>query len=136
MTNLTCWMYISTAAIPRAEATQAIDTIVAVSRIRNQSLDVTGALIFSGDIFAQIIEGPAKAVAELRASISRDTRHEDIRTVAVGEQISRAFLGWSLAYSGASRFVARELGRIRGASLAEPHNASHDLRRLLGELAS
>jgi hypothetical protein len=136
MNELTCWMYISTATIPRADAAKAIDAIVAVSRGRNAALHVTGALIFSGDIFAQIIEGPAEAIAELRASISRDGRHGEILTVADGEQDRRELADWSLAYSGTSLFVARELDRIRAASVSEPFNSDCDLRRLLRELAS
>lgn len=136
MSDLTCWMYISTATIPRADAAQAIDAIVAVSRDRNAALDVTGVLIFSGDSFAQIIEGPAEAIAGLRASISRDVHHRNIQTVADGKQNRREFADWSLAYSGTSLFVARELDRIRAASVFEPYNSDRDLRRLLGELAS
>lgn len=136
MSDLTCWMYISTATIPRADAAQVIDAIVAISRGRNAALEVTGALIFSGDMFAQIIEGPAEAIAELRASITRDVRHREILTVADGEQDRREFADWSLAYSGTSLFVARELDRISAVRVSEPYNSNRDLRRLLGELAS
>ncbi|MBJ7439271.1 MAG: BLUF domain-containing protein [Sphingopyxis sp.] len=135
MSDLTCWMYISTATIPRAHAAQVIDAIVAISRGRNAALEVTGALIFSGDMFAQIIEGPAEAIAELRASITRDVRHREILTMADGEQNRRQFADWSLAYSGTALFVARELDRIRAARASEPYNSDRDLRRLLGELA-
>lgn len=136
MRDLTCWMYISTTIIPRAHAAQVIDAIVAVSRHRNAILEVTGALIFSGDSFAQIIEGPADAIADLRASISHDVRHREILTMADGEQTRREFADWSLAYSGTSLFVARELDRISAARVSEPYNSNRDLRRLLGELAS
>ena len=136
MSDLTCWMYISTATIPHAEAALVIDAIVAISRGRNAALNVTGALIFSGDSFAQIIEGPTDPIAELRASISRDVRHCEILTMAEGDQNRREFAGWSLAYSGTSLFVARELDRISAARVSEPYNANRDLRRLLGELAS
>lgn len=136
MRDLTCWMYISTTIIPRAHAAQVIDAIVAVSRHRNAILEVTGALIFSGASFAQIIEGPADAIADLRASISHDVRHREILTMADGEQTRREFADWSLAYSGTSLFVARELDRISAARVSEPYNSNRDLRRLLGELAS
>jgi hypothetical protein len=131
MNDLTFWMYISTANIPRTDAAQAIDAIVRVSRGRNAALKVTGALIFGGELFAQLIEGP-----ELRSSIARDERHGDILTMADGEQNRREFADWSLAYSGSSLFVARELERIRAARVFEPSYSNHDLRRLLGELAS
>jgi hypothetical protein len=136
MNDLTFWMYISTANIPRTDAAQAIDAIVRVSRGRNAALKVTGALIFGGELFAQLIEGPAESIVELRSSIARDERHGDILTMADGEQNRREFADWSLAYSGSSLFVARELERIRAARVFEPSYSNHDLRRLLGELAS
>lgn len=137
MSDLACWMYVSRATIAREEADKAIDAIVAVSRRRNAALDVTGALIFSGDSFAQIIEGPTEAIAELRASILRDERHGELLTVAEGTgQVSRDFAGWSLAYSGTALFVEREIERIRATAPAEPHHSQRDLRRLLGELSS
>lgn len=136
MSDLACWMYISRATIPREDADQAIDAIVAVSRPRNAALQITGALVFSGDSFAQAIEGPAEAVAELRALIARDMRHAELMTVADGEQSSRDFASWSLAYSGTAHFVAREIERIRAAIHSEPYHSQRDLRRLLGELSS
>ena len=56
--------------------------------------------------------------------------------MAEGEQNTREFAGWSLACSGTSLFVARELDRISAAMVSEPYNSNRDLRRLLGELAS
>ncbi|MGL3822989.1 BLUF domain-containing protein [Sphingopyxis sp. R3-92] len=136
MSNLACWMYVSRAHVPRECADEVIDAIVAVSRPRNAALQVTGALVFSGDSFAQIIEGPAEAVAELRACISRDSRHRELLTLVDGERSSRDFADWSLAYSGTALFVARELERIRADMHSEPHQSQRDLRRLLGELSS
>lgn len=129
-------MYVSRATIARQDADKVIDAIVAVSRPRNAALDVTGALIFSGDSFAQIVEGPAEAIAELRDTISRDERHRELLTVADGDKSSRDFANWSLAYSGTALFVEREIERIRATALAEPHHSQRDLIHLLGELSS
>ena len=129
-------MYVSRATIARQDADKIIDAIVAVSRPRNAELDVTGALIFSGDSFAQIIKGPAEAIAELRARISRDQRHRELLTVADGTKNRRDFADWSLAYSGTALFVEREIERIRAAVLAEPYQSQRDLGRLLAELSS
>lgn len=129
-------MYVSRATIARQDADKVIDAIACVSRPRNATLDVTGALILSGDSFAQIIEGPAEAIAELRATISRDERHRELLTVADGAKSSRDFANWSLAYSGTALFVEREIERIRATALAEPYHSQRDLRRLLGELSS
>lgn len=130
-------MYVSRATIAREDADKVIGAIAAVSRSRNAALNVTGALIFSGDSFAQIIEGPAAAIAELRACISRDERHGELLTVAEGAMLgARDFVDWSLAYSGTALFVEREIERIRATATAEPYHSQRDLRRLLGELSS
>ncbi|MDT1047295.1 BLUF domain-containing protein, partial [Pseudomonas aeruginosa] len=71
-----------------------------------------GALIFSGSRFAQFIEGPAESVATLRAAIERDVRHRNVTTIEADTSGARFFAGWSLAYSGHSTFVDRELRRI------------------------
>ncbi len=136
MSDLAYWMYVSRAAVAREDTDKIVDAIAAASRPRNAALDVTGALIFSGDSFAQIIEGPAKAIAELRVIISRDARHRALLTLAEGAKNSRDFVSWSLAYSGTALFVEREIERIRAAAQTEPHHAQRDLIRLLGELSS
>lgn len=135
MNGLSCWMYVSTAAISCAEAEQVVDEIVRLSRSRNAALAVTGALIFSGDSFAQVIEGPTDAIVEMRAAISRDTRHCEILTVADNRQRERDFADWSLAYSGTALFVARELDRIRVAHNKDSPRSRSDLKRLLTEFA-
>lgn len=83
-----------------------------VSLPRNRSLSVTGALLFTGARFVQYLEGPPSAIAELRASIMDDSRHENIQTIASGPYEHRLFLRWSLAYAGPSRFVA---GKVEDA---------------------
>ena len=45
-----------------------MQAIQAVSQSRNATLDVTGALIWTGERFSQFIEGPAASVAALRQS--------------------------------------------------------------------
>ena len=61
------------------------------------------------DTFAQIIEGPAAAVAALQASIARDPRHADVQTILSGPHEARLFDDWSLAYAGPSIFVSGEV---------------------------
>ncbi|WP_234810808.1 BLUF domain-containing protein [Sphingobium herbicidovorans] len=100
------WFYISTSRWGAAQVDEQIRTIVDVSRPRNRLLGVTGALLFTGRRFAQYLEGSPAAIAELKQSIIRDVRHEDVRTIASGPYDVRRFLTWSLAYAGPSRFIA------------------------------
>ena len=51
------------------------------SRAYNPSHDITGALTTDGDMFAQVIEGPSAAVANLYSKIMRDKRHDRVLTL-------------------------------------------------------
>lgn len=64
---------------------------------KNRELEVTGALMASGGLFYQIIEGPPEAVDELYAAIEADERHTDIILLSVEEdEPSRLFPDWSM----------------------------------------
>jgi hypothetical protein len=64
---------------------------------KNQELGVTGALMASGGLFYQVIEGPAEAVDELYAAIEADERHTDIVLLSVEDDApSRLFPDWSM----------------------------------------
>jgi len=103
------WFYISTSRLEIVHAADHVAEIVNISIPRNRSLDVTGALMFTGQHFSQYLEGSPAAIAELKQSILQDHRHEDVRTLAAGPHEDRRFLTWSLAYAGPSRFMASKV---------------------------
>jgi hypothetical protein len=131
----TTWLYISVSELPADAQAGVIDAIVDVSRSRNADLDVTGALIFSGSRFAQLIEGPADNVAILRSAIERDVRHRSVTTIEAGDISHRLFAGWSLAYCGHSIFVDRELQRIGEQHVWDAAGASRSLKLVLTEFS-
>src|SRR6476620_10563584 len=98
-------LYVSRALVAGAAADAAVETIVRVSRDRNDALVVTGALLFSGGHFAQWLEGSRAGVEELMGSIARDPRHTDIAILQAGSVPARHFPDWTLAYAGRSTFV-------------------------------
>ncbi|WP_205665224.1 BLUF domain-containing protein [Caldimonas tepidiphila] len=89
--------------------------ILEVATGRNARLGVTGLLFFSGDHFAQVLEGPRAALEEVMDSIRRDPRHEMLLewpvTPAGGE---RWFPSWAMAYLFDERLEAliERLGRL------------------------
>lgn len=129
------WLYISVSALPADAYAMVLDAIVEVSRRRNADLGVTGALLFSGSRFAQLIEGPADSVAILRAAIERDVRHRNVTTIEAGAVDDRLFEGWSLAYSGQSTFVDRELRWIGEQHVQDAPGASRNLKLVLTEFS-
>ncbi len=105
-------VYVSESRLARPADSFEISKIVEVSRARNAGLGVAGALIATHRFFAQILEGPPLAVEDLMLSIGRDARHA-IVTVVRREPISRSrFVGWSMAYSGPSGYVERDIAPL------------------------
>lgn len=129
------WLYLSVSNLVDGAHSAAIDDILSVARRRNADLHVTGALIFSGSRFAQLIEGPPGNVALLRAAIERDSRHRDIHTLEAAPVQCRQFADWSLAYSGSSTFVDLELRRIGVELRRDAAGAVRSLKMLLSEFS-
>lgn len=128
-------MYISSSLLERGLAEAQVEEIVRVSVLRNRSLGVTGALLFTGDRFAQYIEGDGPAVEEVRSCIMRDSRHSGITTLQAGPHPHRHFLTWALAYAGPSQFVASIVDDALDAALAGGGKSVDDLVELLSEFS-
>ncbi|WP_375194377.1 BLUF domain-containing protein [Sphingobium sp.] len=129
------WLYVSASRLIGDEAEDRVGDIVKISIARNQSLGVTGALLFTGRSFAQYIEGEAVAIEALKASILRDARHSDVRTLALGDYAHRRFVTWSLAYAGPSQFVASVVESAMTDALHNGQAAVERLAHLLSEFS-
>jgi predicted sulfurtransferase len=106
-----------------------VDRIVAVSTSNNAARDVTGVLLFSGEHFAQVLEGSAEALQELMAAIEADTRHADVRTLVRAASTQRRFARWSMLY-------VHDLGTcdLLEELLAAPRVSTDQAERLIGYL--
>src|SRR4051812_34125392 len=71
-----------------------------VARARNQSLGVTGVLLFRDGLFAQILEGDESSVREVFESIQKDPRHHDVQILPRIQYDQRRFQKWSMAFVG------------------------------------
>lgn len=105
-------LYVSRSTLSPEAAPGAVQALVATSRARNPCAGLTGALLFTGEHFAQVLEGPPAAVDDLMARVARDPRHTEIITVARKRITVRRFGNWSMAYSGPSQFVSRHVTRL------------------------
>ena len=79
-----------------------IENILRVSRERNTSLDITGALFFNEGCFTQVLEGSEGAVREVYKSIEHDPRHTKVTVLATDVSNDRKFSDWSMAFVGTS----------------------------------
>lgn len=99
-------LYVSRSRVGPPQGAEAVADIVKVSTARNAGLGVTGALMWTGRAFAQMLEGDAAALDVLMTSINRDGRHHQLRVVQQGALDARRFPGWALAYAGPASFVS------------------------------
>ena len=93
-------VYVSRNLVPASESEAAVLAILAASRRRNPAMGVTGALLFSGDCFAQSLEGPMAAVEALFEQIQMDERHDEVVLLEAGPVSQRDFGDWSMAFAG------------------------------------
>jgi len=73
---------------------------------------LTGALVFSGRYFVQILEGSAASVDNLLGIIRADARHSNMIVINDRSIERRSFSKWRMAYVGPSVFVDRQVGRL------------------------
>jgi hypothetical protein len=97
-------VYCSTGCIrgTSAEVSSQIHQILDVARKNNEDGAVTGALLYSGAIFAQALEGPLPSVERIFEKIQRDPRHRDVTVLQSGESDHRDFPAWSMALAGSA----------------------------------
>lgn len=95
----------------RADALQ-LEHLLACARRQNRQRQITGALLYTGGHFAQLIEGPAVPLAETMAIIAADRRHDAVTRLIDDEITQRRFGDWSMAFleaPGADELIAQLL---------------------------
>jgi len=132
-------LYVSESRIApgAAAAAAAVDAIVATSMRHNPAHDITGALLFTGSHFAQLLEGDSHDIESLMLAICADDRHANVVVVDRQCMAERRFPDWSMAYFGPSQFVSRHVLRLlNDPPPAERRRAAGWLAELLREFAT
>ena len=73
-----------------------LDGILLQARRNNPANDLTGALIARGDLYLQLLEGPAEGVTGIFEKIRRDDRHLNVRLLSSEIVSSRLFPAWTM----------------------------------------
>ncbi|MEK6343585.1 MAG: BLUF domain-containing protein [Curtobacterium sp.] len=77
----------------------ALDELLVHARTANESVGITGLLLYKDHRFLQLLEGPETAVREKMTYITEDPRHDHV-TVLLEEQVpERQFPGWTMGYA-------------------------------------
>ncbi|MDP9170959.1 MAG: BLUF domain-containing protein [Acidobacteriota bacterium] len=97
-------VYCSRNRIPgeASEVTRQLHDILASARRNNGAAGVSGALLYNAGSFAQILEGPLRAIERVFEVIQRDPRHTDVTVIQSGRVVERQFPDWSMAFAGNS----------------------------------
>lgn len=129
-------LYVSKSLLPAETADEAVEQIAAAATVANSRTQLTGALVFTGSHFAQILEGDGAEIDRLMAVIQRDTRHRELRIVDRKGISQRRFSDWSMAYMGPSQFVSRHvLQLLERSSTERTWRASAWMSDLMAEFA-
>lgn len=130
------FIYVSRSAFLGPSAECEVDELVAGARRQNDSVGITGALIFTGDHFAQVIEGPDAPVDDLLRSILHDNRHHSIQHFEDSDVPARLFGSWTLAYQGPSTYVDRRVRALFVSDRAVQDRIKAELLDLLHDFVT
>lgn len=97
-----------------------IAQIVTTSRANNQKVAVTGMLMFTSDVFLQIMEGRRDHVSDTFMRISNDPRHKNVRLVSLAEVDSRLLTDWGIEYIAHTRDSLAEFKRYYAGNAFDP----------------
>ena len=78
---------------------EEILSILAKARENNRRKNITGALLFNGCFFAQVLEGALPDIEAIYERILCDPRHSDIVMLSRAATDERTFYEWSMAYA-------------------------------------
>jgi predicted sulfurtransferase len=81
---------------------QELVELLEAIRPKNDELELTGMLLYSGGNVIQTIEGPEESVDKVFASIQADSRHTGIKVLQRQQVETRAFPQWSMAFRNLS----------------------------------
>ncbi|MEM8922729.1 MAG: BLUF domain-containing protein [Actinomycetota bacterium] len=95
-TTVTQLVYASSATRPFSEA--ELTELLEKARAKNESLGITGMLLYCDGCFIQAIEGDPEDVDRLYQRISRDRRHANPMLLYKGTQTERSFPTWTMGF--------------------------------------
>lgn len=128
-------LYVSRPSPFMLDRERTVAEIIAKARVHNEGAGITGALAYTQDHFAQLLEGPKEALDDLMVRIEDDRRHTDVTVLRVEAIARRRLPAWSMAYDGASNYVARQIAPLIGAGIEDNPARIERLLSLLVGLA-
>lgn len=98
-------IYASAATVPFSD--NELKQLLTIARANNESLGVSGMLVFHESSFLQVLEGEDDVVLSLYAKIEKDERHDNIKLLLRSSIEERSFGEWKMGFYDASRSMHR-----------------------------
>lgn len=95
---------------------EEVQAILTVARALNELNHLTGALLFNGRQFAQVLEGPRSQIEQTFERIQCDTRHHALVILSFEPIEKRCFAQWAMAYHPRETDAALRLSGLIGQS--------------------
>ncbi|AII50564.1 BLUF domain-containing protein [Hymenobacter sp. APR13] len=137
-------IYISSAT--QSMSDDELTMLLTQCRRNNEQLQITGALVYGGGQFMQIMEGDKATVQALYDKVEADARHTGVMKLADKDIPYRSFGNWSMAFetvaadalpTAAGYATPDELLRTLPGSLSGADDLLYSmLRTTVGETAS
>ena len=90
-------------------SSEDFNSLLEQARSRNETLHITGKLLYCEGTFIQLLEGDENAVAAVYHSISQDDRLIALKKITEGYAEKRYYQNWSMAFDQIS---LREINKI------------------------
>lgn len=94
---------------------QQINQLLVVAQKNNSAKAITGALLYSGGYFIQVLEGRQQDVEEVFELIMCDQRHSDVTVLTNKHLALRSFSKWSMALVGVTEDMPEALSSLLAA---------------------
>jgi len=115
----------------------SIASILSGARSANKAANVSGALLFNGTAFAQLLEGPIAAVEQIFEKIQCDDRHDNVVLLRNAEAPDRIFEDWSMAYADPEAVSEHENATIDlDQAFTAPETSAPHIVNLLHQLVT
>ena len=117
MASLFSLTYISKNMIPgtQDDINFQIESILAAAQKNNPALGVTGALLYSGGYFCQVIEGEDEVLEDLFETIQMDARHGEVTVLQFEPIKERSFSQWGMALAGIEEEMRIDIEGVLGS---------------------
>ena len=84
---------VATAEVVSNETLRELESQAAAA---NAEKEITGLLVLSGNVFVQVLEGPAEELTALFGRIMQDKRHQQVTLVTFQPVVERCFEDWTM----------------------------------------